>query len=654
MDGKSSIGQTTNPSQFPQNLKNQVTALIDSEDFTKAFQILQSASPKDRWAQRKLGFLHYRGLGTPRDFTMAMKHYQKAADQGCITSLSSMGFLHFLGQGQGTPQDYQQALRCFEKASEKNDAFGLYGMGLLYSLGLVDRTLDYRKAIDCFKAATNKHHGSSWYKLGITYRYGHDVTKDESLAQHCFNKAVEHGLSPNAKSVEEYQQAKLTEALAYLDKQEYPAAFVSLLSLAYDHNETAQHQLVQMCLDGHVTDEHNLPIAISILKKAHAEGNPKAAFMAGKLTTQLPFPLWIGRSDIINDALKWFKKSAVGENGADNCAGEAYYQMARLSKEENIDLEKIPVYLEKAHYQDHLTAAQYMNNLCAHFLMLGPFNNVSKAFSSAVARIQQNKSEQALKVKLQSDMEKKLQDQQMLETSFKLAMTRLETSSSPEDLFNDAQSFIESDRPDYALPFLEALEKNNHAKAQSLLGQMHMDGRGMAAINLDKAITCFKNAFDLGYEEAGFFLVDCYLMQSSFGNQSNLALAKEVLERMVSDHLIRDKGVDVSKVNALLAPKPTIFGIARDWYEIKPLYLKVALKMAKIHYIENPSSGKNMSALAQEIMLTANKETQFELIEWYLTRSESDQDKDAATHFLHSINVTKVPDAYPKTQALKK
>ena len=660
-----SMPKATNYLQPIKDLVKEAHELIESNRYEEALPILLSrAEDKDRWAQNTLGNMYSLGLGVPIDYCMAMKYFQAAADQGCAISLLNMGVMHCLGQG--TPPAHQEAMRLFKAAKDQGCANGWYRMGLLYSLGLVGGTPNYQDAMICFKAAADEHIAHAWYKLSMVFRQGLGVPPNEDEAEKCFRKAVEAGLPQN--SVEEYQQAKLIEVVAHLEKQEYAAAFIELLSLTQDGNEAAQCHLVQLCLVGFITDESNLPAAISILKNAHENGESKAAFMVGKMMTKLPRPILFGRREIIDEALMWFQKAADGEKGADNYAGEAYYQMAILAHQEDLDFFSIPVYLERAHYQGHLTALNDMYVTSRRYIQAAQNNFFGDIvnhvrgliFTENYLRIRREDStEKSLKLK----MKLQFQEQEFLETQFTLEIKQLEENSAdslslPQQKaqFYVAQTFITKDRPDLALPLLLQLAKNNYAQAQCLLGQMHRDGMGMDEINLDQAITYFNNAFDSGYEEAGFLLIDCYLAQCSSDRHSTLSLAKEIVKKMVREHLFDDQSVDKTKVAALLAPKPTVPGVVTDWYEFNPFYLKAALKMAKIHYLENPSSGKDMQALAQEIISTADKNTQLELLEWYLTRTGSDGDKASEKELLETmmetIDVINVPDNYPKAQEL--
>ena len=60
-------------------------------------------------AQNVLGYMYYRGLGVPSDFTEAAKWYRLAAAQGNAEAQYSVGYLYSLGHG--VPKDDVEAVK---------------------------------------------------------------------------------------------------------------------------------------------------------------------------------------------------------------------------------------------------------------------------------------------------------------------------------------------------------------------------------------------------------------------------------------------------------------------------------------------------------------------------------------------------------------
>jgi TPR repeat protein len=543
---------------------------------------------------------------------------------------------------------YDQALPYLEVLVEKsNNKWALITLGEMYLYGL-GIPQDFKTANAYHeKAAENDPNFIGYYRLSVHYRFGLGVQQVDITADHFYQRANTTNCSIN---VEALKIDNLESVHTWLNEGNYSAAFVKLLELAHFKNTSARELLVTMCLEGKVTGDENLRIAIDFFKKAHKQGDPKAAFVVAKLIMAFPPHSLFGRSkENIDAALEWFQKAAQGANGADSYAGEAYYQMAMLMKEENIDVLAIPNILVKAFEQGHPTAFEELEKLRENYLSKTRWTVIPvtlgtcphqglKACDAAIKRIEQGKTEQKLQVEMHQKFE--LQDEfaQKLKEMEKIS-TDLHTLHDEEALFDSANAFIEKGHPEYAVTLLESLAQINHAKSHHLLGIMHMLGIGMKC-NIAQAITHFKNAYEIGYDKAGFLLVDCYIKESSL---SSLELAKQLIEKMVEDRLKLDKNKNQEKVMALFTPVPTFSNAVNNWYEISSFYLKAALKMARIRYLENPSIDNDISALVQEIISTADKDTLFELAEWYSTRSSSEDDKKIASTLLDSIGLTELP-----------
>jgi len=66
-------------------------------------------------AQREVGYLYERGLGTPTNYPKAMKWYQKAADQGDANAEFNLGSMY--DSAEGVPKNFDQAVFWYKKAA---------------------------------------------------------------------------------------------------------------------------------------------------------------------------------------------------------------------------------------------------------------------------------------------------------------------------------------------------------------------------------------------------------------------------------------------------------------------------------------------------------------------------------------------------------
>ena len=86
-----------------------------------------------------------KGYGVPRDFQMAAKWYQKAAEQGYSAAQCSLGLMY--ENGYGVPQNAQIAAEWYRKAAEQGYAFAQHNLGVMYFDGN-GVPQDYQRAVD--------------------------------------------------------------------------------------------------------------------------------------------------------------------------------------------------------------------------------------------------------------------------------------------------------------------------------------------------------------------------------------------------------------------------------------------------------------------------------------------------------------------------
>ena len=75
----------------------------------------EAAENGDRAAQFKVGVLYGLGLGVGQDYFQAVHWYRRAAELGFAQAQSNLGFMY--GTGRGVPQDYVQAYAWYNIAA---------------------------------------------------------------------------------------------------------------------------------------------------------------------------------------------------------------------------------------------------------------------------------------------------------------------------------------------------------------------------------------------------------------------------------------------------------------------------------------------------------------------------------------------------------
>ncbi len=69
-----------------------------------------------------------------KDYILARKWYERAAEQKDVNALYSLGVLYHLGQG--VSQDYEKAAHYYKEAANLGNADAQYNLGVLFNQGL--------------------------------------------------------------------------------------------------------------------------------------------------------------------------------------------------------------------------------------------------------------------------------------------------------------------------------------------------------------------------------------------------------------------------------------------------------------------------------------------------------------------------------------
>lgn len=108
---------------------------LDSGGYADGAALMKrSADAGEPAAQYRLGKLHEKGLGVPRDYAAARKWTESAANGGNIRAMHDLAV--FYAQGDGGPQSYAAAVNWFRKAAEFGVVDSQYNLGVLYERGI--------------------------------------------------------------------------------------------------------------------------------------------------------------------------------------------------------------------------------------------------------------------------------------------------------------------------------------------------------------------------------------------------------------------------------------------------------------------------------------------------------------------------------------
>lgn len=123
------------------------------------------------------GELAYHYLNEKQDQQTAIKWAERAAEQGDLKALLTLGRIYY--SGTGIDRDLPRALQYYEQALnvDKNNRLVQNQLGMMYYKG-EGGTADFRRAASLCKQAANKGQAGCQYYLGLMYINGEGVTQD--------------------------------------------------------------------------------------------------------------------------------------------------------------------------------------------------------------------------------------------------------------------------------------------------------------------------------------------------------------------------------------------------------------------------------------------------------------------------------------------
>jgi TPR repeat protein len=225
-----------------------------------------------------------------KDYDLALKWYQLAANQGDSDAQYNLGVLY--DEGNGTAQDYKTALKWYQLAADQGHSYAQYNLGVLYDEGNVTAQ-DYRTALEWYQLSANQGDSDAqyyktalkWYQLaadqgdsvaqynmGVMYNNGNGTAQNYEVALRWFQLAADQGLSNAQNSLGDMYYFGTGTA------QNYEVA-LKWYQLAADQGlSNAQKILGDMYYVGYGTAQ-NYEVALKWYQLASYQGSQKAIDM---------------------------------------------------------------------------------------------------------------------------------------------------------------------------------------------------------------------------------------------------------------------------------------------------------------------------------------------------------------------------------------
>jgi len=160
-----------------------------AKDYSEALKWYQKAADQgDANAQTNLGLMYEYGCGVDKSESKAKKWYQKAANQGLARAQYNLGDLYH------NVRFYSEALKWFEKAADQGYASAQNNLGNMYHNGR-GVAKNFHQALEWYLKAANQGHKVAMYNIGLLYENGEGVPKNYQTAKDWYQKALD--IDPN-------------------------------------------------------------------------------------------------------------------------------------------------------------------------------------------------------------------------------------------------------------------------------------------------------------------------------------------------------------------------------------------------------------------------------------------------------------------------
>lgn len=272
-------------------------------DHKKAYDLYTKASEYNSGkAYYLISWMNHYGLGTPKDYNLAVDYAEKAIDKGFDMAYYRLGVASEYGWGLAV--DSVKANRYYTKAfdhiqdlSEEEDEVAQYLLGYYYQVGMVVEE-DDAKALNIYEKAARQGNPHGMSVAADMYRLGEGTAKDYAKAREWYNRGIEledarsyyglAGLYYNGEGVERDRE----QAFEYFK-----------IAAEKDYTD-AQSQLGYMYAYG-LGVEENDEEAVWWYRKAAEKGN-----VSGQYNLGVVYAKGEGISQDLDKAAEWYRKAA--------------------------------------------------------------------------------------------------------------------------------------------------------------------------------------------------------------------------------------------------------------------------------------------------------------------------------------------------------
>lgn len=248
----------------------------------------------DAEEQYRLGKQYYEGEGVEQDYTKAVEHLQKAAEQGHAEAEYFLGHCYWIGHG--TEKNREKGIDYFRRAAERGNVEAQYQLGGCYEFALGVKE-DYKESAKWYQKAAEQGFAIAQYHLGIYYEEGIGVAQDYAEAVKWYRKAAEQGHA--------VAQRELGDSYSFGEgvAKDYTEAIKWYQKAADQDDVDAQFRIGDIYMN--VDEVEDYAQAVRWYRKAAERGHYGAQYCLGTC-----YEMGLGVEEDREVAIKWYQEAA--------------------------------------------------------------------------------------------------------------------------------------------------------------------------------------------------------------------------------------------------------------------------------------------------------------------------------------------------------
>lgn len=162
-----------------------------NKKYKSAFNYFRAAAELGHlYAQIRLGFCYFDGIGVDKNEELAVYWYEKAAKQGDSYAQYMVGLSYDFGIG--VTENNERAVYWFTKSAEQGEEGGQFYLAKHYYSGAGVQQ-NKQLALYWYQKAAEQGHIEAQYILGLLYIIGEGVPQSKKEAKYWFRKAAAQG-----------------------------------------------------------------------------------------------------------------------------------------------------------------------------------------------------------------------------------------------------------------------------------------------------------------------------------------------------------------------------------------------------------------------------------------------------------------------------